>query len=119
MDPWEPPSDPQDLQAFMANYQLMMGSVHAPQTNDEMVDALARSADLSCERSDQILEAFRKVDRGIFTPEAASPRNRYCDNSPIREGVLHLSATTIYAKVLEALELSKGLSFLNIGSGSG
>eukprot|EP00656_Telonema_subtile_P024333 TRINITY_DN2643_c0_g1_i2.p1 TRINITY_DN2643_c0_g1~~TRINITY_DN2643_c0_g1_i2.p1 ORF type:complete len:428 (+),score=88.25 TRINITY_DN2643_c0_g1_i2:93-1376(+) len=117
---WENDPEPNDLDQFMANYEMLMSSSYQPpQTNHEMVDALTRSAGLTSVRSEEILEAFRQVDRGIFTPQSASPRSKYNDNSPLREGTLHLSATSIYAKVLEGLELSKGLSFLNIGSGSG
>ena len=38
---------------------------------------------------------------------------------PIREGILHLSAPGIYGLAVEALTLSEGLSFLNVGSGTG
>jgi len=67
--------------------------------------------------SPKILEAFARVDRGHFwTPE--STLNPYAD-MPIRHGRLHLSMPSVYAKVVEAFDLKEGMSFLNIGSGTG
>eukprot|EP00635_Sarcinochrysidales_sp_CCMP3193_P002993 CAMPEP_0118892632 /NCGR_PEP_ID=MMETSP1166-20130328/2153_1 /TAXON_ID=1104430 /ORGANISM="Chrysoreinhardia sp, Strain CCMP3193" /LENGTH=493 /DNA_ID=CAMNT_0006831375 /DNA_START=12 /DNA_END=1493 /DNA_ORIENTATION=+ len=74
-------------------------------------------------RSRWIKKAFREVDRGDFVPA----RCRECayDDSPLRardDGagcIVHLSAPSIYAAALEALNLKAGESFLNVGSGSG
>lgn len=43
----------------------------------------------------------------------------YWQDSAWRAGDLHLSAPSIYTKVMEALLLERGQSFLNMGSGTG
>ena len=81
-------------------------------------------------RSEQIVAAFRAVDRGAFVPVAERDTDRQCvyNDRPFghvldeRDGsALHMSAPDMYASSLESLEMaqSSGLSFLNIGSGSG
>jgi protein-L-isoaspartate O-methyltransferase len=74
--------------------------------------------------------AFARVDRAAFCP--ASYEGVAFDDAPLRAWdeaagcVVHLSAPSIYAAALEALELEEReprhggpLSFLNVGSGSG
>mmetsp|Transcript_32467 Transcript_32467/g.84297 ORF Transcript_32467/g.84297 Transcript_32467/m.84297 type:complete len:387 (+) Transcript_32467:31-1191(+) len=65
----------------------------------------------------QLAEAFLSVDRGQFVPPEAA-EHAY-DNAPFRFGVFHLSQPSLYADALVALDLRPGLSFLNIGSGTG
>ncbi len=48
-----------------------------------------------------------------------SPRLEAYEDHAWRRGTLHLSAPCIYTRALEALKLGKGMSFLNIGSGTG
>lgn len=59
---------------------------------------------------------FEHVDGGPSDLEDAGVA--YMD-MPMRHGLLHLSAPSIYAVSLEALELKEGQSFLNVGSGTG
>lgn len=71
--------------------------------------------------SPHVDDAFRIVDRADFLPKMH--REYAYDDSPLRvyedDCVVHLSAPSIYASALEALKLARGLSFLNVGSGSG
>ncbi|KAJ8614275.1 hypothetical protein CTAYLR_001149 [Chrysophaeum taylorii] len=72
-------------------------------------------------RSAAVAAAFRQIDRSEFVP--ARCRESAFDDAPMRarDGpcVVHLSAPSIYATAIETLELAQGLSFLNVGSGSG
>jgi len=66
----------------------------------------------------ECINAFKAVDRAHFVPMVTSD-SAYAE-SPLRCGQLHLSAPHIYAQALMALmPLRQGMSFLNIGSGSG
>ena len=69
-------------------------------------------------RSEAACAAVSSVDRALFAPGCS---NVYHDN-PLRGGDvphLHLSAPSIYAHSFDAFDLRPGLSFLNIGSGTG
>jgi len=84
-------------------------------TNAEMVSELAEKGAIC---SAEVRRAFEHVDRKEFVPNKAA--SFVYKDVPIRQGVHHLSAPGIYAGALEALmPLRKGMSFLNIGSGSG
>ena len=80
-------------------------------------DLVATLLDDGALQSDAIAEVILKVDRKLFLPRDV--RDRAYRDEPLRSGIFHLSAPHVYCKVLEALELLPGLSFLNIGSGSG
>lgn len=74
-------------------------------------------------KDDQLYEAFCAVDRGLFaygiSPDITNRAEAYKDH-PFRDGAIHISAPHMYVSILEALNLHKnGLSFLNVGSGSG
>ncbi|OQR99066.1 hypothetical protein ACHHYP_07402 [Achlya hypogyna] len=83
-------------------------------TNDELALALRRNGII---KSDVVLAAFQAVDRAHFVPP--SMIDRAYNDYPIRIGSMHISAPHIYAQVLEGMDLFRGLSFLNIGSGTG
>lgn len=84
-------------------------------TNQAMVDYLQQSGAL---RNPECIAAFKAVDRGHFWVEG-SGSVAYAD-MPLRHERLHQSAPHIYARALEALlPLHSGMSFLNIGSGTG
>ncbi|VDN58267.1 unnamed protein product [Dracunculus medinensis] len=83
--------------------------------NDDLIDKLVEGKLVTS-------KSVELVDRSLFFPND-SKSFAYKDvawksvaGSP---GHLHISAPCIYANVLEHLELEKGLSFLNVGSGTG
>lgn len=84
-------------------------------SNAAMVEELQQSQTL---QSPECVKAFLAVDRGFFWVEGGGP-TAYAD-TPLRHGRFHQSAPHIYARALEALmPLRPGMSFLNIGSGTG
>lgn len=82
--------------------------------NDELVDNLVNGNYIS---TPLIEKVFRAVDRAnYYLPEHRD--NAYKDVA-WKHGHLHLSAPCIYSEVMESLKLEPGLSFLNLGSGTG
>jgi protein-L-isoaspartate O-methyltransferase len=67
--------------------------------------------------SDAVEDAFRQTDRRFFVPPGQTDA-AHADR-PLKDGDIHISAPHIYGTVLEALELTSGSSFLNVGSGTG
>lgn len=92
-----------------------------PSSNTEMVEELVRSGAL---RGDSpVRGAFEAVDRREFwsADNSEGAKLAYAD-MPLRSNgsKLHLSAPHIYAKAVESLlPLRPGMSFLNVGSGTG
>ncbi|CAE7656554.1 PCMTD1 [Symbiodinium sp. CCMP2592] len=96
---------------------IMMHASRDAEANDRMVDQLEHSGTL---RSPACIAAFRAVDRGDFWIRRGSFGSDIYGDAPLRHGKLHQSAPHIYARALEALmPLKPGMSFLNIGSGTG
>ncbi|XP_056130069.1 protein-L-isoaspartate O-methyltransferase domain-containing protein 2 [Lampris incognitus] len=92
----------------------MGGAVSAGEDNDELIDNLKEAYYI---RSDLVERAFRAIDRADYYLEEYRD-NAYKDLA-WRHGNIHLSAPCIYSEVMEALDLHPGLSFLNLGSGTG
>ncbi|XP_062872263.1 protein-L-isoaspartate O-methyltransferase domain-containing protein 2 [Trichomycterus rosablanca] len=92
----------------------MGGAVSAGEDNDELIDNLKEAHYI---RSELVERAFRAIDRADYYLEEYKD-SAYKDLA-WRHGNLHLSAPCIYSEVMEALELQPGLSFLNLGSGTG
>ena len=92
----------------------MGGAVSAGKNNEELVDNLV---DVEYIKTPAVERVFRAVDRGdYYLPEH---RDAAYKDVAWKSGHLHLSAPCIYAEVLEALCLGPGMSFLNLGSGTG
>ncbi|XP_026742895.1 uncharacterized protein LOC113504677 [Trichoplusia ni] len=92
----------------------MGGAVSSGRDNNELIDNLMGSNYI---RTRMVERVFRSLDRADYmTPEA---RDQAYKDLAWRNGPLHMSAPCIYSEVLEGLELRPGLSFLNIGSGTG
>lgn len=92
----------------------MGGAVSAGENNDELVDNLKGAGYI---RTEAVEQAFRDIDRSEYFPEATK-QHAYKDVAWKHKNI-HLSAPCIYSEVMESLELEEGLSFLNLGSGTG
>ncbi|NP_001087709.1 MGC83799 protein isoform X1 [Xenopus laevis] len=92
----------------------MGGAVSAGQDNDELIDNLKEAQYI---RTEAVENAFRAIDRADYYLEEFK-QNAYRDLA-WKHGNIHLSAPCIYSEVMEALDLQPGLSFLNLGSGTG
>ncbi|EPY87814.1 protein-L-isoaspartate O-methyltransferase domain-containing protein 2-like isoform 2 [Camelus ferus] len=92
----------------------MGGAVSAGEDNDELIDNLKEAQYI---RTELVEQAFRAVDRADYYLEEFK-ENAYKDLA-WKHGNIHLSAPCIYSEVMEALDLQPGLSFLNLGSGTG
>ncbi|XP_006871924.1 PREDICTED: protein-L-isoaspartate O-methyltransferase domain-containing protein 1-like isoform X1 [Chrysochloris asiatica] len=92
----------------------MGGAVSAGEDNDDLIDNLKEAQYIRTERVEQ---AFRAIDRGDYYLEGY--RDSAYKDLAWKHGNIHLSAPCIYSEVMEALKLQPGLSFLNLGSGTG
>ncbi|XP_054273851.1 protein-L-isoaspartate O-methyltransferase domain-containing protein 1-like [Macrosteles quadrilineatus] len=92
----------------------MGGAVSTGLDNDDLIDNLSQARYI---KTPEIEKVFRAVDRATyFLPDFKM--NAYKDLA-WKSGNIHISAPCIYSVVMEHLNLSPGLSFLNIGSGTG
>lgn len=82
--------------------------------NDDLVDNL-KEADYI--KTPLVERVFRAVDRADYYVE--EQRISAYKDLAWKHGHLHLSAPCIYSEVMESLLLEEGLSFLNLGSGTG
>ncbi|KAM9789555.1 protein-L-isoaspartate O-methyltransferase domain-containing protein 1 [Neosynchiropus ocellatus] len=92
----------------------MGGAVSVGEDNDDLIDKLKEAHYI---RSETVEQAFRAIDRADYYVEGYK-ENAYKDMA-WKHGHIHLSAPCIYSEVMEALQLQPGLSFLNLGSGTG
>ncbi|GLV32321.1 Ionotropic receptor 68a [Carabus blaptoides fortunei] len=92
----------------------MGGVVSTGHDNDDLINNLLHAGYI---KTTLVERVFRAVDRAdYFLEEARS--NAYKDLA-WKSGNLHLSAPCIYSEVMEGLLLAPGMSFLNLGSGTG
>ncbi|CAL8109360.1 unnamed protein product [Orchesella dallaii] len=92
----------------------MGGAVSSGESNDDLIDNLLEADYIKTPKIERI---FRAVDRAFYYTEPYK-QNAYKDLA-WKDGNLHLSAPCIYSEVLENLDLQPGMSFLNVGSGTG
>lgn len=92
----------------------MGGVVSSGENNDQLVDNLIQADYI---KSPQVERVFRAVDRAFYYTD--DDKSAAYKDQAWKKRNLHLSAPCIYSQVMESLELSPGLSFLNLGSGTG
>nr|XP_039252555.1 protein-L-isoaspartate O-methyltransferase domain-containing protein 1-like isoform X1 [Styela clava] len=92
----------------------MGGAVSAGEDNDNLVENLVTAKYI---RTSRLVEIFRAVDRGHYYLKGQ--RNSAYHDIAWKFNHLHLSAPCIYSEVMEHLDLQPGMSFLNLGSGTG
>lgn len=92
----------------------MGGAFSCGQDNDDLVNILIV---LGYIKSKSVERVFREVDRADYI--LPSHRDLAYKDLSWKVGNIHLSAPCVYCKVMEGLSLKPGLSFLNIGSGTG
>lgn len=92
----------------------MGGAVSAGEDNDDLIDNLKEAQYI---RTEKVEQAFRAIDRGDYYLDGY--RDSAYKDLAWKHGNIHLSAPCIYSEVMEALKLQTGLSFLNLGSGTG
>lgn len=92
----------------------MGGAVSAGEDNDDLIDNLKEAQYI---RTEKVEQAFRAIDRGDYYLDGY--RDSAYKDLAWKHGNIHLSAPCIYSEVMEALHLQPGLSFLNLGSGTG
>lgn len=92
----------------------MGGAVSSGEDNADLVEKLMEGDYIK----DPLVEkVFRAVDRGDYF--LSEQRMHAYKDQAWKHGNVHLSAPCIYAEVMEWLKLGPGMSFLNLGSGTG
>lgn len=74
--------------------------------------------DTSFLKTEKVEKAMREVDRELFVPESEKGMSYYDCALPIGYGQT-ISAPTVVAFMLEALDLKEGMRVLEVGAGSG
>eukprot|EP00761_Pharyngomonas_kirbyi_P005885 gb/GECH01005891.1/.p1 GENE.gb/GECH01005891.1/~~gb/GECH01005891.1/.p1 ORF type:complete len:500 (+),score=113.28 gb/GECH01005891.1/:1-1500(+) len=107
-----------DFNGRFLRYILQNIAINAGNTNNnqELIESLKERDIL---KGEEIENALSVVERGAFIPE--NQRNEAYVDSPIRlyKFNFNVSAPHMYALCLEALQVGRGQSFLDIGSGCG
>lgn len=101
-------------QRLLVSTVAMGGAVSAGEDNDDLIDNLKEAQYI---RTEKVEQAFRAIDRGDYYLDGY--RDSAYKDLAWKHGNIHLSAPCIYSEVMEALKLQPGLSFLNLGSGTG
>lgn len=92
----------------------MGGAVSSGENNDDLVDNLIEADYI---KNSHVERVFRAVDRAFYYTDEF--KNSAYNDEAWKQGNIHLSAPCIYSQVMESLELGDGISFLNLGSGTG
>lgn len=92
----------------------MGGAVSTGEDNDDLVDNLMEADYI---KTPLVEKVFRAVDRADYY--LPGHKDSAYKDLAWRHEHLHMSAPCIYSEVMEALQLEAGLSFLNLGSGTG